>query len=414
MRILVVNDGLEHGSLSVPRLAYQLARHLLLKGHDVALLGTVRNRSEQGEGRIDGLRIFRIHTDYPLRFRGHRGLYNRDTVAKFRAIVSRLRPDIVHFHNVHTFVSFYCLKVARQLGARVFLTAHDVMLFWGGKLACFDENTEPDDVTGGRIDYRYRWWRGLRDQRLRYLPLRNLVVRRLVTSQVERLISVSDCLRRALVSNGYEHVTAVHNGVAADDLTATREEVDAFRECFGLGERKVILAGGRLSYLKGIEHLLRASASLRRDDFKIVIAGRGTRSYDERLRRQASELGLDGRVVLTGWIDERVLRGAFGAANVCVNPSLCFETLSMFNLEAMMARKPVVTSFFGGSSETILDGHSGHFVNPYRVPQLASRLSELLDAPVEAAEMGERGRERAEQEFEAVAQMEKVRALYGN
>lgn len=411
MRILVANDGLEHGSLSVPRLARQLALHLSTQGHETALVGAVGDRASVGEGWDEGLKTFRIYSDYPVRFRAVRGLYNRDTVPKFRDIVSRWKPDVVHFHNVHTHLSFHCLEVARRAGARVLLTAHDVMLFWSGKLECFDERTTLEDVLGGRIDYRTRWWRAAAHQRFRYLPLRNALVRRLVARHAHRVISVSDCLHEALTRNGFANLTTIHNGVPADVMDTKDANVDGFRRKFAANGRKLILAGGRLGYLKGIEHLLQAVARLD-DGVRLVIAGRGTPAYEDRLRRLAESLRIDRRVTFTGWIEGEALRSAFAAADVCVNPSLCFETLSMFNLEAMAAAKPVVTTFFGGARETIVEGDSGTFVNPYRIEQLASRLSTLLDDDARAVVMGERGRRRVAERFDAATQMRRVRELY--
>lgn len=51
MRILIVNDSLEPRTLSVVRLCRELARFLAREGNEVALLGTVRRRSEAGERR---------------------------------------------------------------------------------------------------------------------------------------------------------------------------------------------------------------------------------------------------------------------------------------------------------------------------------------------------------------------------
>jgi hypothetical protein len=37
-----------------------------------------------------------------------------------------------------------------------------MMLFWDGKLVCFDQATRLEDVRDGTVDYRYRWWRAVR------------------------------------------------------------------------------------------------------------------------------------------------------------------------------------------------------------------------------------------------------------
>ncbi len=403
---------MNHQTSSVPRLAHQLARHLTAQRHEVTLVGTVRDRREEGETRDGELSIARIYSNYRPRFRAWRGLYNPQTVPKFRRLLARTRPDVVHFHNVHSHLSFACLRLARGAGARVFLTAHDVMLFWDGKLACFDAATRLDDVVSGAVDYRYRWWRAVRTHRFRYLPLRNAMVRRRVEADAERLISVSKTLSHALGANGYRHATTIHNGTAANP-PASQADVDRCKSRFGLNGHKVVLGGGRLSYLKGMDHLLQAVALLSRARVKLLIVGRGSAGYEEHLRRLAQRLGIEEQVVFAGWVGLDDLASVLASSDVCVNPSLCFETLSMFNLEAMMAGKPIVSTFFGGPAETIVDGESGLFVNPYDVEALASRIRDVLGDEAVAHEMGTRGRARALDRFDAAKQTAKVSELYG-
>lgn len=413
MRILVVNDELNHQTSSVPRLARLLARHLAAQGHEVTLVGTVRDRRDEGQTRVDGLSMVAFYSNYRPRFRAWRGLYNPQTVPKFRAILARTKPDIVHFHNVHSHLSFACLPLARQSGARVFLTAHDMMLFWDGKLVCFDAATRFEDVRDGTVDYRYRWWRAVRTHRFRYVPLRNAIVRRRVTANVERLISVSDALNQALTANGYRHPTTIHNGTSPDLSRTTPDDIDCVRKRFGLDGHQVVLGGGRLGYLKGIDHLLRAMALFAGDPVKLLIIGRGTPAYERHLRELAQQLGIAEQVVLTGWIGVDELPSVLACSDVCVNPSLCFETLSMFNLEGMMAGKPIVSTFFGGPSETIVEGESGLFMNPFDIEGLARCMRTILSSDALARAMGAKGRARALDLFDSATQTAKVCALYG-
>ncbi len=412
MRILVVNDELNYQTSSVPRLAHQLARHLMAQRHEVTLVGTVRDRREAGDTWADGLPIARIYSNYRPRFRPWRGLYNPQTVPAFRRILARTRPDVVHFHNVHSHLSFACLRLARRAGARVFLTAHDVMLFWDGKLACFDATTTRADVTSGAVDYRYRWQRALRTHRFRYLPLRNAIVRRRVLHDTERLICVSNAQRHALAANGYREAITIYNGTAADSPSPGPGDVDGVKHRFGLNGQQVVLGGGRLSYLKGMDHLLRAMARLPRDRVKLLVIGGGSPGYERHLRELAQQLGIAAQVVFAGWIGAGELPSVLAASDVCVNPSLCFETLSMFNLEAMMAAKPVVSTFFGGPAETIVEGESGLFVNPYDVETLADRIRVVLSDEGRRRAMGASGRARACAEFDAATQAARVCALY--
>ncbi len=411
MRVLIVNDGLEHRHLSVPRLARQLALFLAAAGDEVALLGTVRRRAEAGERREDGLLVVRLATSYPPRFRAWIGTLNPQILPAFARFLRRFRPDVVHFHNVHTYVSFYALELARRHGARVLLTAHDVMLFWGGKLDCYDAITSREQVERGEISYRRGWRETAAAERLRWFPPRAWIVRRLVNRHAARVIAVSHRLRQALVQNGLDSVVTIHNGVEAAARTVGGEKIKRFRRRHGLDGRRVLLAGGRLSRLKGLDPLLTAMARLDRRAALMVIGG-GTEPFEAALGGRIDELGLTPSVVLTGWLESEDLACAYRCADVCVNPSLCFETLSMFNLEAALAGKPVISTFFGGAAETVVHGETGLLVNPHDVGALAGALAAVLDDPARARSMGERGRRRVRRCFDAATQMGRVRELY--
>ncbi len=412
MRVLIVNDGLEHRFLSVPRLAWQLARFLAAAGDEVALLGTVRRPADAGEAREDGVLTVRLASSYPLRFRSWVGLFNPQILPGFARFARRFRPDVVHVHNVHTYVSFHALQIARRLDARVLLTAHDVMLFWGGKLDCYDAATSREDLETGRISYRRGWRDAARAERLRWFPPRQRLIRGLVNRHAHRVIAVSHRLREALTQNGFTSVFTLHNGVEATDMAVADEKTEGFRRRFGLSCRRVLLAGGRLSRLKGLFRLLEAVARLEHEGLRLIIIGGGSEGFEAALRRRVDELGLTPTVILTGWLEGDDLACAYRCAEICVNPSLCFETLSMFNLEAALASKPVISTFFGGASETVADGETGLLVNPYDAGALAGALAALLDDPGRARAMGERGRRHIRERFDAATQMAKVRELY--
>ena len=412
MRVLIVNDDLEHRFLSVPRLARQLALFLAAAGDEVALLGTVRRRTDAGEARADGLLTIRVASCYALRFRSWIGLFNPQVLPAFARFARRFQPDVVHFHNVHTHVSFHALRIARRLGARVLLTAHDVMLFWGGKLDCYDAATTRADLEDGRISYRRGWRDAARAERLRWFPPRQRLIRGLVNRSAHQVIAVSDRLREALADNGFTSPVTVHNGLDAAEMDAGDVAVENFRRKYRLSGRQVLLAGGRLSQLKGLQALLQAVARLRRQRLRLLIIGGGTEGFTKAFHRRIGELGLAQVVALTGWLEGDELACAYRSADICVNPSLCFETLSMFNLEAAAAGKPVVSTFFGGASETVVHGETGLLVNPYDIDALTGALAALLGEPSRARALGERGRRHVREHFDATTQMNKVRALY--
>jgi glycosyltransferase involved in cell wall biosynthesis len=84
------------------------------------------------------------------------------------------------------------------------------------------------------------------------------------------------------------------------------------------------------------------------------------------------------------------------------------EGISNAILEGMAARLPVVATAVGGSPELVRDGWNGFLVPPGAPAALARRIGELLRDAGLRCEMGGRGREIVEREFD----LEQMRLSY--
>ena len=71
MRGLFLNDLSDPRIGSSIRQMYQQGARLRELGHETALATAVEDASQAGETEIEGMRVFRVHSDYPVRFRGY-------------------------------------------------------------------------------------------------------------------------------------------------------------------------------------------------------------------------------------------------------------------------------------------------------------------------------------------------------
>lgn len=88
------------------------------------------------------------------------------------------------------------------------------------------------------------------------------------------------------------------------------------------------------------------------------------------------------------------------------------EGLPKSLLEAMAAGLPCVTTDVPGCREAVSDGHNGLLVPAQNVYALADALERLIKNPDLARRMGQRGRERLEQEFSSKHVNDATLALY--
>jgi glycosyltransferase involved in cell wall biosynthesis len=121
--------------------------------------------------------------------------------------------------------------------------------------------------------------------------------------------------------------------------------------------------------------------------------------YESEFRAAAEALGVAGRVVPVGWLDNEELQSAYAAIDVFVTPSICFDTFGMVNLEAMEHKKPVVATEFGGSPEVVVDGVTGFVRNPFDVEAFSDAIARLLADPELRRRCGDAGHARLLERF---------------
>jgi len=410
VKILMANDL--YGRSSAAGVAVRLAEGLAAAGQEVAFLATTQRKEEEGRFREGGVDVQRVFTPpYNLRWRAWRSLDNPPGVAAMSAAVSEFRPDVVHVHNLHLHLSYAALAAARVGGARVVLHVHDIMPVCHQKMFChLDERLQPGDP----VRYRNGPLQCALCVRGRYNPFRNGTIRRVLQRDVDRLVAVSDAMGEALAANGIGPATTVWNGLPLEAGEPPEAAVAALSARLGLAGRRVIFYGGRLDRLKGGLELVRALALVRRavPGAVVLTVGEALPGFADEMDALAGNLGVAGGLVKAGWLSGAELAAAYRLADVVATPSLCFESFGLLNLEAMLARKPVVASMWGGPADVVEDGVTGFLVNPLQVGVLAERLTRLLRDPGLAARMGAAGRERAERRFGLPAQVAATLAVY--
>lgn len=130
--------------------------------------------------------------------------------------------------------------------------------------------------------------------------------------------------------------------------------------------------------------------------------------YAETLRARATDLG--GALTFVGHVSDA--RPWLRAADVVVHSSERPEPFGLVMAEAMMQERPVVGFRQGGAAEIVLDGETGRLVAPGDVAALGRAVIEVLTDAVRARAMGQAGRRRALQYFDADVMTASVAAVY--
>lgn len=139
--------------------------------------------------------------------------------------------------------------------------------------------------------------------------------------------------------------------------------------------------------------------------------GSTTNEYQSYLDASLRRLGLEDRVIFHGPRPHADLIQTYQNADLVVNPSLS-ESFGIAMVEAMSCGTPVVGTKVGGMQETIVEGETGHLVEPEDPEALADAISKVLRSRERRIEMGRRGRERAVEHFSWRARGQRLLNLY--
>jgi len=176
-------------------------------------------------------------------------------------------------------------------------------------------------------------------------------------------------------------------GIPLEDYTLPPErEIAEERRRLGIpADHRVVGTIGRLHPVKGHTYFLKAARTILQTYPETTFLVVGDGALRDQLERETKELGIDRRVVFTGYCRDITL--ALGLIDISVIASLS-EGAPLTYFEALAAGKPVVATKVGGIPELVRDGETGILVAPRDPDAIASGVAQLLGNPSLAQRLG--------------------------
>lgn len=202
---------------------------------------------------------------------------------------------------------------------------------------------------------------------------------------------LADCARKSKLL-GHFPIEVIPNGIDTSFFCpASKEEA---KEALGIPQEKKVILLGSISIdrdrRKGGKLLLEALSIFKennREEVEILVFGTSNMPYD-----------LGYRTTCLGYIDDdKYMRTAYNAADVCVVPSM-YENLSTVIMESLSCGTPVVAFDTGGNSDMIDHKQNGYLAKKYEVEELAKGLQYCLYEN-ESNRLGEAGRQKVLDNF---------------
>jgi L-malate glycosyltransferase len=256
-----------------------------------------------------------------------------------------------------------------------------------------------------------------------YLSPRQRLVQRVVCKLADQILVNATAIKDWLIADGYDadRIMVIPNGVDLARFEQPARTGSLHRE-FGLPTGAPLIGVvGRLAPLKGLEDFLTAAPIIARrfPSARFLIVGdtlapsERTKAIDDpymaQLKRQAAQLGLEDRLIFTGYRSD--VECILAELSVSVLPSLS-EGLSNALLESMAAGVPVVATRVGGTAEALHDGENGLLVPPSDPDAIANAICRLLDAPDLASQLGLAARRSIVERYSMTRMVERTSMVY--
>lgn len=203
-----------------------------------------------------------------------------------------------------------------------------------------------------------------------------------------KVITVSNSSKEKLVVGGVprEMIEVIPNGV---DL-AFFDGIKAERS-----RRPRVIYVGRLIEYKHVDELLMAFSKLS-FDAELYIVGIGPERKN--LEELARKLGIDDRVVFTGFVDDKRKIELLKSSHVFVLPSTV-EGFGIALVEAMAAGTPTLSANISALSEVAEEGRAGVLFTPRNVEELRIKLEQLLKDEKLRKELSKKGYDLVKEKY---------------
>ncbi|MBY8998565.1 MAG: glycosyltransferase family 4 protein [Candidatus Thorarchaeota archaeon] len=207
----------------------------------------------------------------------------------------------------------------------------------------------------------------------KYPYLKTIIARAAAEAEFIHVEStISEAHLRSLAPNMAKRVLVSTWGVDTDTYRPGRHS-SMLKEQLNLDDRKFILSFRSLEPIYRIDLIIKAFEIVAKQDNDLMLVIGGDGSSKEDLMLLSKELGLENRIVFTGFIDSQLKIELFSGALLYVQ---CPESdgVSLAMMEAMSSGQPLVSSNVGETSILVESGTNGFLIDDENPVDLAEAI----------------------------------------
>ncbi len=219
---------------------------------------------------------------------------------------------------------------------------------------------------------------------------------KMIFKKADQITAISKSLKkRASINKAKAPIAIVPNGVDLEKFYFGCFDKN-LSDRLGIGEgEKVIITVSRLVKKNGLVDLIKAGKFLA-PSFKMLVIGEG--EDEAKLRKIASDLSLENKVLFLGRVEHDELCPYLALADVFVRPSLS-EGLGNVFLEAMAVGTPIIGTPVGGIPDFLEDGKTGLFCQKGSSRDIGRKINRILEDEQLRKKLSQQGLELVEKKY---------------
>lgn len=286
-----------------------------------------------------------------------------DVKASFKAVLDEFQPDIVHLHNIHSYLSPIVGELAHKHGARVVWTLHDYKLLCPRYDCLLDSKPCEACFSGAKHNVlSHRCMKGS----LAASAVAWLEALKWNRSKLEKMTDLFVC------PSNFMATKMKNGGFSPDKVKVLNNFLDPIKLGLYQGMDKSVTREeyycyvGRLSSEKGVTDLLEAASRL---PHRLKVAGGGP--LEAMLRDRYAGFPI---IEFLGMVDAAHVAQLLSRARFSIIPSQCYDNNPLSLIESLCAGTPVAGSDIGGIPE-LIDSNNGIVFQPFDKEAISTAIT---------------------------------------
>ena len=289
-----------------------------------------------------------------------------DVRAGFEAVLDEYKPDVVHLHNIHSYLSPVMGELAHKRGIRVVWTLHDYKLLCPRYDCLLDGKPCERCFSGGKHHViSHRCMKGsLPASAVAWVEAMKWN-RRKLEDFTDVFVCPSEFMAAKMRAGGFDpaRIKVLNNVIDPVKF----EQYKAIDKSAPHGDYCCYV--GRLSHEKGVDDLLEVASRL---PYRLKVAGGGP--LEEELRAKYASCG---NIEFLGMLDAAGVVNVLTGAKLCVIPSQWYENNPLSVVESLCAGTPVAGARIGGIPE-LINSENGVVFQPFDKEALSAAITSSM------------------------------------